>query len=112
MRFFTFLVVALGATSVSAKCFKTGQKWSNKDQAREEARIACDEKISGRFARGEKKSDCRNKPGGGVKFNFRIENDKTVPATISPEECTRNIIGEINNCGRGGEVNRNGIIFR
>jgi hypothetical protein len=111
MRFFTFLVVALGATSVSAKCFKTGQKWSNKDQAREEARIAC-ETISGRFARGEKKSVCRNKPGGEVRFNFRIENDKTVPATISHEECTRNIIGEINECGRGGEVNRHGIIFR
>ena len=112
MHFSNFLIAAtaLCATSASADCFGSGYHWGDHPAAKTQLADACTE-LQGNYEPGEVLSKCRNNPEGGS-YNFKIENHTGGSIDISQDECEREIGGQIDNCGHGGEVKRANVWFR
>lgn len=113
MHFSTFLVAAtaLCATSASGKCFGSGQNWGDHTEAKTQLADACKD-LSGKYAPGEASEQCRNKPGGGESYKFKIENHTGRDVQVSQDECELEIGDQIDRCGHGGEAKVSGVWFR
>lgn len=113
MHFSTFLVAAtaLCATCASGKCFRSGQNWGDHAAAKTELSEACKD-LRGGYAAGDVRQKCRNKPGGGESYKFKIENHTGTDIQVSQDECEREIGDQIDRCGHGGEAKVSNVWFR
>lgn len=113
MHLSTFLITAtaLCATSASAGCFNTGQHWGNHDEAKAALSQAC-YRITGPYGSQQVKQVCQNAPSPNLSFNFQVNNKSGGDVTISQADCEKNIGGIIDNCGHGGDVTVNGVVYR
>lgn len=113
MQFSTLLIGAvtalLGATTVSGKCFQTGENWGDHTVAKRELSAACDQ-LKGHYGADEIAQKCR--AVDGKSFVFLIQNKTPDITEISKDECMRNIGAQIDNCGHGGEITVSGVRFR
>ncbi|KAM7197004.1 hypothetical protein V8F33_005886 [Rhypophila sp. PSN 637] len=100
----TSLVAVPGmTTSVSADCFKSGEKWCNKQTALEHARLACiDVKLSGSYEPLQRKRACYVHTGRNQKHEFNIYNkNKNDKKTITVDNCVFLLSREVNGCEHG-----------
>lgn len=113
MHLSTFLVTAtaLCATSASAGCFNTGKNWGNHDQAKSALSQGC-HGITGPYGSQSVKQVCQNAISPNLSFNFQVNNKSGRAVTISQADCEKHIGGIIDNCGHGGDVTVNGVVYR
>jgi hypothetical protein len=112
-HFSTFLTAAfaLYATSVSGKCFQTGENWGDHDEAKEQLANACNE-LRGNYQAREVATRCRNNPSEEKSYIFEIENYNSRTTYVTQEECEDKIGAQIENCGHGGQKEYDSVRFR
>ena len=112
MHYSAFLyavTTALCATSVSSRCFQSGDNWGDHGKAKAELAEACKE-LKGNYNAGQPWSVCRN--NGGHSLVFEVKNTARYGRTYAEDVCRANIGREIDNCGHGGEETIDGWQFR
>jgi hypothetical protein len=94
----TLLLVA----NVHAGCFNGGESWSSVDGARNAARTACDNSLSGDYAGNAHRTYCVN--GNGQKLEFTVHRTQDSSRNLPWSECYDGLQKEITGCTNGGDT--------
>jgi hypothetical protein len=107
-------ILSFGIDSASAKCFTSGAKWPNREEARSFVYDACHKNggmFTGNYAPLQLKSMCPRSGGLGVEFVVQNQN-REVGFDLGDDDCSSKLNGEIFNCEHGGEIVVAGWYFR
>ncbi|KAL9599925.1 MAG: hypothetical protein Q9219_003487 [cf. Caloplaca sp. 3 TL-2023] len=108
---FLYAATALCATSVSARCFQSGENWGDHGVAKGQLREAC-KGFAGNYYAGQPWTLYRNSPTESKCFVFEVQNEASHSRSLSQDYCESQNGREIDNCGHGGEEFINGWRFR
>jgi len=107
--------ILLAAHDVAATCYRSGDSWPNRDEARRFVIDACNNNggmFTGGYSRGQTKSMCPRSGGKGLLFEVQNLTPNEGNSDLSNSECTLRLENEINGCEKGGESTVNGWRFR
>ncbi|SMQ53988.1 unnamed protein product [Zymoseptoria tritici ST99CH_1A5] len=108
MKAYTIITaLAIGVTSVAATCYKSGDFWPNKEEARAFVHDACYNQggmFTGGWAPLQTKSMCPHAKSNNLGLLFEIENQNTREGfDLKDDDCYNRLTDEIFACEHGGD---------